>query len=405
LKPLVRWSNGIAVRYEETKLLFDPLESDPDVADLFISHAHYDHARGFQFPAQKKYSTRETREIYEADSGHKIGNWEEVRYGRRVKIDGVSVEAHDAGHVMGSAQYEIITPEGIVLYASHINFADTLLCRAAQIAPCDTLVVQTAFGSPSFVLPPREAVVADIVKWAMECINDRRVPAFETDSIGNAQELVRIFNTWTEIPVIVHPRIARINRVYESKGIGLRYQDASTEEASRTMEDSRSIVIVPRYFDTSRYGNFRRAYVSSWARKIPEDERRFFPLSDQTDFEQLLRYIEETKPKTVVTFSGASDVFARIVSKRLGVPAKHLVAEKVRRKTVPAKLDEQRILRCQQTVLRAMQSPNFAYERRDLIAMGVREGFRSEEVEETLARLTKAGVLKYAQIIDCYSLS
>jgi len=386
-------------------MLFDPLESDPDVADLFISHAHYDHARGFEFPMQKKYSTKETREIYEADSDRKIGNWEEVRYGRRVKIDGVGVEAHDAGHVVGSAQYEIITPEGIVVYASHINFTDTLLCRAAEIAPCDTLVVETTFASPSWVLPPREAVVAEIVKWALECINERRVPAFETDSIGNAQELVRIFNTWTEIPVIVHPRIARINRVYESKGIGLRYEDASTEEASRTMEDSRCIVIVPRYFDTSRYGNFRRAYVSGWARKIREDETRVFPLSDQADMEQLLRYIQETKPKTVVNFHGASEVFAQIVSKRLGIPAKHLVTESVRRKPVPAKLDEQRILRCQQILLRSMQSPSFTYERRDLIVMGVREGFRSEEVEETLARLTKAGVLKYAEIIDGYSLS
>ncbi len=94
---MVRWSNGVVVRHENAKMLFDPLESDPAVPDLFITHAHYDHSRGYQFPIHKKYSTLETREIYEADSGRSVGNWQQVRLGRRLKLDGIEVEAHDAG--------------------------------------------------------------------------------------------------------------------------------------------------------------------------------------------------------------------------------------------------------------------------------------------------------------------
>jgi metal-dependent hydrolase (beta-lactamase superfamily II) len=49
------------------------LENNSDAADLFVSHAHYDHARGFESPVQKRYSTRKTGEICETDNDRKTG--------------------------------------------------------------------------------------------------------------------------------------------------------------------------------------------------------------------------------------------------------------------------------------------------------------------------------------------
>jgi hypothetical protein len=401
LKPILRWSNGIAVRYKETKILLDPLESDPAIPDLFISDAHHDHARGFEFPVQKKYSTEETREIHEANTGRKVGNWQQIRHGRRIRVGDVEVEAHDAGHVLGAAQYEIITPESIIVYASHLNLTDTLLLRAAEITPCDLLLIET---SPSLQAhQPRETVIADLVKWALECIRDQRIPAFEVDVIGNAQELVRVFNTWTEIPVIAHPRIARINRVYESKGIDLRYIDASTDEASEMVEQSRCVVLFPRGFDTSRYGNFRTAYVRATPVRPRNAQQKLFHLGDQADMTQLIQYVQEARPRSVLSCYGASQEFAQIVSRRLGIPAGQLATEVRRRKPAPMKLDGVRISRCQETILKAMEVPDFTYEKRDLMALGLREGFRSQEIEEALLRLTRNGVLKYSGLLDGYS--
>jgi len=403
LKPLVRWSTGIVVRYEETKLLFDPLESIPDVPDLFISHAHRDHARGFQFPVQEKYSTKETLAINEADSRRKVGNWQEVRRGRRLKVGDVEIEAHDAGHVLGAVQYEIITPYSNLVYASHISFTDALLSRAAEVAPCDLLVIEATYPT----VPPkraRESVIADIVKWALDCIKENRIPTFETDSIGNAQELVRAFNLWTELPVIVHPQIARINKVYENSGIGLRYQDASTEEALKIVEGSRCVVIVPRFFDTTRYGNFRTAYVSGWLGSYRESDRKVFLLNDQADLEELLQYAEEARPKSVVTFHGASDLFARMLSKRLGVQVTQLVTEPIRKRGQRVRLDEKRILSCQNILTNFIQTPGFTYDKRDLIGLCSREGFQIPEIEEALLRMANSGVLKYSPIVDGYSM-
>lgn len=385
-------------------MLFDPFESDPAVPDLFITHAHYDHSRGFQFPIQRKYSTQETREIYEADSGRPVGNWQQVRLGRRLKLDEVEIEAHDAGHVLGSTQYEIITAEGNVVYASHINFVDTLLSRSAEVAPCDLLILETASASPSQALPSRESVAAEMVKWALECVKERRIPAFMTETIGNAQEIVRIFNTWTELPVIVHPRIARVNKIYESNGLALRYANASAPEAQNIVEDARCIVIAPRDFDATRFGDFKIATVSGWKSKVEVETEKYFQLSSQADFNQLLQFVQEARPKTVLTFRGASKVFADIVSRKLGITARELVANIAHPKPSKIKVDEGRIAKCQDTILRFVQIPDYTYDKRDLMALGIKEGFAAPEIEETLLRLVKSDVLSYSELVDGYKL-
>jgi len=384
-------------------MLFDPLDSDPEVTDLFISHAHYDHARGYEFPIQKKHSTKETLELYEADNGRKVGNWQEIRRGRRLNLGDVEVEAHDAGHVLGAVLYDVITPQGNVVYASHINFTDTLLSRAAEVAPCDLLVIEATYPATS-KSEPRESVTANIVKWALECIRNHMIPAFETDTIGNAQELVKIFNQWTEAPVVVHPRIARINKIYESNGIGLRYTDASSEEALNMIEESRCVVIVPRRFDTTRYGNFKTAYVSGWAGTLRDSGNEIFLLNDHADLDELLRFVKEARPKSVLTFHGASDLFSRMLSKRLGIQARQLTTEPLRKKTQVIKLDETRILTLEDRLMSFIQTPGFTYEKRDLMTLGLKEGFKSAEVEEALLRLTRNGVLKYSPTTDGYSI-
>ena len=404
LKPLIRWSNGVAIRYGETRLLLDPLDSDPTIPSLFITHAHYDHSKGFQFPLPKKYSTKETNELYEADTGRKSGNWEPIRVGRRVKLGDVEVEAHDAGHVLGSVQYELITKDEIVVYASHINFIDTLVSKAAGVAPCDTLILEATFPAASQTLPPRESVVADIVKWALECVGERRIPTLATDPIGNAQELVKVFNTWTELPVIVHPRIARISQVYANNGVGLRFVDAAAEEAQPLIADAKCVVIIPKRFDVTRYGEFRIAHVTGWPTAAERAAGKVFTLSEQADLDQLLRFVKEARPKTVYTFRGGSKLLAELVSKRFGMVGRALTADIQRTKPTESKLDEERVGACEDFILKVIQVPDFTYEKAELVARVFKEGFKLQEVEEALNRLTRKTLLHYSEATGGYSL-
>ena len=393
------------MRYNERRMLFDAVESDPTIPNLLITHAHYDHSKGFQFPTQKKYSTKETKELYEAHTGKSTGNWEPIRVGRRLKLGEVEVEAHDAGHVLGSVQYEVITPDGNIVYASHINFTDTLVSRAAEVAPCDTLVIEATFPAPTLALPPREHVIAEMVKWTLECIREKRVPAFAVDPLGTAQELTRAFNAWTELPVIVHPQIAHINKVYADSGIGLRYVDSSTPDAETLIGHDDCVVLVPKRFDATRYGDFRIAYVSGWPGLAQRSEGRVFTLSDQADLEQLLRFVQETRPKTVLTFRGGSKVLAELVAKKFGMVARELVSEIPRSRSVVVKFDEERVARCEDTLREIVGIPEFTYEKRDLLAGGLKEGFKIHEIEQALLHLTQRGEFRYSAATDGYSQS
>ena len=405
LKAVVRWSNGVAVRSGETRLLFDPLESDPTIPDLFISHAHFDHSKGFQFPVQKKHSTKETKELYEVDTGRDVGNWEQIRVGRRKQLGGVEVEAHDAGHVLGSVQYEIITRNENVVYASHLNFVDGLISRAAQVAPCDALILEASFTASSQMLPPRESVTAAMVKWALECVGERRVPTFATDPIGTAQELVKVFNSWTELTVVVHPKIARINQVYGNNGVGLRYVDAGTEEAQALIGEGKCVVIIPRRFGVTQYGDFRVAYATGRPTQAEKASGNVFVLSEEADLEQLLMFVKEARPKVVFTFrGGGSKVLAELISKRLGILGRTLSADVERPKLISPPLDEEKLASCEDYILGLVQVPNFTYEKQALVARAVNEGFKLPLVEEALNRLSKRSSLRYSELTEGYSL-
>ena len=401
---MVRWSNGVAIRSGETKLQFDAVESDPEILDLFISHAHYDHSKGFRFPIQKKHSTTETRGLYEVDTGREAGNWEPIRVGRRLQVGRLEVEAHDAGHILGSVQYEIITHDENLVYASHLNFTDTLISKAAEVAPCDTLILEAAFTPTLQTLPPRESVIVAIVKWALDCVHEHRVPTFAAESIGTAQELVRIFNTWTGLSVVVHPRIARINQVYENNGLALNCVDAGTDKAQALVEEGKCAVIIPRRFDVTQYAEFKVACVTGWPTRAEKEMGIVFPLSEQADLEQLLTFIKETRPKSVFTFRGGSSVLAELISKRLGVPGRVLSTDVTRPRPTTPPLDEEALGACEGFLLGLVLIPNLTYERRELVARALGKGFKLSLVEEALNRLMKKNALRYSQMTDGYSL-
>jgi putative mRNA 3-end processing factor len=307
--------------------------------------------------------------------------------------------------VLGSVQYEIITQNEIVVYASHINFTDTLITKAAEVAPCDTLILEATFPAASQTLPPRESIIADIVRWALECVGERRVPTFATDPIGNAQELIKVFNTWTELPVIVHPRIARITQIYANNGVGLRFVDAATEEAQSLIGDARCVVIIPKRFDVTRYGEFRIAHVTGWPTVAERAAGKVFTLSEQADLNQLLRFVKEARPRTVFTFRGGSKLLAELVSKRFGMVGRALVADIQRAKPTETALDEERVGACEAFLLKVIQVQGFTYEKAELVARVFKEGFKLQEIEEALNRLTRKSLLRYSEVTGGYSLS
>ena len=138
---------------------------------VFVTHAHADHAAAFKYPELTKYATEPTFRLLENLRWRKLGNWNPVSVGSTIKIDDIEVKVHNAGHVLGSVQYEVNTPEGSILYTGDFGMGNSYTMDAAKTMSCDILVIETTFGAPMFKFPMRRDVAMDMVRWAvMEAI-------------------------------------------------------------------------------------------------------------------------------------------------------------------------------------------------------------------------------------------
>jgi len=85
------------------------------------------------------------------------------------------------------------------------------------------------------------------------------------------------------------------------------------------------VLIVPKRLNLPEDPKFNVAYTSGWAMHL-RDKRKPFLLSDHADFPNLLSFVEEIKPKLVLTCHGGrfNETFARYLGKALKVEARPL---------------------------------------------------------------------------------
>lgn len=404
----VKWAGGILVEYNDVNVIFDPQINGPDYSSIFITHAHYDHARGFSFQDQRKYSTKETYSLAKTFKNMEITNWKPIEGNQKVKIDDLEIRAHNAGHVLGSVQYEVISPEGSVVYTGDINPSDSFTAEAAEIVPCDILVIEATFGSPC-IFPSRKDIAVEICRWAGKSISLGKTPAFQADPLGNAQELVCILNQLTNIPVVTQLKISSINKVYESFGRKLDFVDAKSEEAKRLSSSKKYAFIAPKQPSLVQNDDFNVGYVSGWASRF-SGERTPFLLSDHADFYRLLEFVKEVKPKKVLTCHGsrgASEIFARNVTKMLGIEAKPLSIKEEFLPKMPKQFEKWRIDACREQILDILRIPGFSYPKNWILSqlLNTDWGFVEREAKEALDSFARQGILKYDQEIDSYELN
>lgn len=321
-------SNGIEVSCGNTKIVLDPSRTSKD--PVFISHAHGDHCRGLKL-AREAYSTRATFKLAQvredvAGEGEKTKNI--IEYRDQIAFDDIEVVAHNAGHILGSAQYEIVSPTGNAVYTGDINFRDTLLTKKAEAVPCDLLIIESTYGTPSY-FPSRKYMYERIVEWTAFSIKTGKIPAFQTDALGNAQELIALLNELTDFPVLTHPKVSRYNRVYHEFDHKLAYIDANSVEGKEVMRGKECAFVLPKNINLSCNPELNAAYVSGWGSKF-SGRRKAFSLSDHSDFYGLLEYVETAKPKMVLTCHGSirsKMALSKKIRRMLNIPSSALTRE------------------------------------------------------------------------------
>ncbi|MDI9643777.1 MAG: MBL fold metallo-hydrolase [Candidatus Verstraetearchaeota archaeon] len=323
----VKWQNGILVTSESASIILDPLKKTPNYDFAFVSHAHMDHTVAFTDPVKIKYSTRETTALYEAVSDRKPRNVVPCLYGKSIPVHDFQLKAVNSGHVFGSAAL-LLDGDGVTFfYTGDFNFTDSLTQRAISPCDCDVLAIETTYGRPDFVFPNREEVYDSIVQWAATTIMEGHVPCFFVYPVGKAQEITRLFNLYTSIPVVTHPSITKTNRTVNSFGGDLVFYDMA-KEGEELLRSKNCVCLFPTSLNLKTvklvHPDAKVAMVTGWGLRFGKRAAdATFVLSSHADYAQLLRFVEECGPKKVYTVHGYAGLFANKL-KRMGFDAEPL---------------------------------------------------------------------------------
>lgn len=289
----------------------------------FVSHAHSDHIGKHRETVVSPGTSR----LMRARQGTAAGVEHVLAFGETRLLRGAAFTLLPAGHVHGSAQLHLETEGGSLLYTGDFKLRAGLSSERIEWRKADTLIMETTFGKPEFVFPPTEEVLADVVKFCREALEDGEVPVLLGYSLGKAQEILCAVAAAGLQPML-HGAVAKLTRIYREFVPGI--PEFAGYKAS---EAAGHVLICPPSVRGSRMiqriKKRRVAMLTGWA-MTPGAVHRYqvdaaFPLSDHAGYDDLLKYVELVQPRRVLTLHGYASEFARDLRER-GVEAWSLVS-------------------------------------------------------------------------------
>ena len=161
-----------------------------------------------------------------------------------------------------------------------------------------------------------------------EALAAGEVPVVIGYALGKSQEALALL-VERGYRVAVERSILRIAEIYSDFGVA--FAGAGAYEPLGSGPCDGTVLLVPpsalRRAPVRDLARTRTLYLSGWGMSASARYRygvdRVIPFSDHAGYDELLRYVEESGARRVVTLYGRPD-FARTLSRELGVEACHL---------------------------------------------------------------------------------
>lgn len=304
----VRYDHGVYLPAHD--LWLDPWEAK---RFAFVSHAHSDHIA----PHQEMILSERTARLLQA---RMPGTRTEhvLPFGEQRRVHDVDLTLLPAGHIFGSAQLFLANEDETLLYTGDFKLRHGKSAEAAEWRQADTLIMETTFGLPRYQFPPTEQLIAQIVAFCRDAIEDGAIPVLLGYSLGKAQEILCSLDGAGLTPML-HGSVYQMTRIYEQFGQSfckyVRYN--KNDVAGKVLICPPSASHSPMIQKIPRK---RVAMISGWA-VDPNAVYRYqvdaaFPLSDHADYNDLIRYVDLVQPKRVFTLHGFAGEFARDLRER-----------------------------------------------------------------------------------------
>ncbi|MBI5553369.1 MAG: hypothetical protein HY917_01375 [Candidatus Diapherotrites archaeon] len=287
--------------------------------DVLVTHAHSDHAQPRK--ANRYFMTPATAALL----GKRLdGMSVEVKgFGESFSVNGLKARFLHSGHILGSAQVELVGDARVVV-SSDVLGGSPLLVPPLEVPECDVLVVESTFGKPEYVFPSRSQVYEDLIRWVHEVNAAGKVAVLAGHALGKAQELTfLVSNLCGEVP-FVSREIFHFNSVYESQGVRLgEYVLLDADCAHARVIIVQLPLLNESLLDLVRERTGRPA-VAAVASGWRNPRYRHFVLSDHADFNGLMELVRASGAQKVFTYHGFDAELAFHLRQRLGILARPL---------------------------------------------------------------------------------
>jgi Cft2 family RNA processing exonuclease len=267
----------------------------------FVSHAHTDHIARHELAL----ATPATARLYR----HRLGSQHRVRemaYREAVEFGGLRLTALPAGHCLGSAMLLAEDGERSLLYTGDFKLGPSSTSETAELPKADILIMESTFGRPHYRLPPRNAVIAQLMKLVHAALADGRTPVIHAYALGKSQEVTKLL-TDSGVPVLQHPVVYAVSREYEKCGVVL----GDFGEFDGRPLQGHAIVTLPRGSKNHRLPGLGRTVsiaVTGWAADAAAKYRlgvdHALPLSDHADYDDLIETVRRVEPREIYCTHG-----------------------------------------------------------------------------------------------------
>ena len=270
----------------------------------FVSHAHSDHIARHELA----FATTPTARLYR----HRLGARHRVRemsYRVPLELGGLRLTALPAGHCLGSAMLFAENGEESLLYTGDFKLGPSATAEPAELPHADILIMECTFGRPQYRLPPRDAVIAQLLELVFAALADGKTPVIHAYPLGKSQEVTKLL-TGAGVSVLQHPVIYAISRVYEDCGVEL----GEFAEFDGLPLNGHAVVTLPRGSRSFRLPGLGRTIsiaVTGWAADTGAKYRlgvdHALPLSDHADYDQLVEAVRLVAPREVYCTHGPAE--------------------------------------------------------------------------------------------------
>lgn len=148
-----------------------------------------------------------------------LDNAKHVSFGEAINIDGVQIEALNAGHIPGSCMFKINIRDKSIIYTGDINTVDTKLVKGVDLSnlEANVLIMESTYGL--FNHPPRSRVEEKFVETLRMILEDGGSVLVPSFSLARAQEILALLADRMPYANVYYDGMAReITTIYLEQG-------------------------------------------------------------------------------------------------------------------------------------------------------------------------------------------